>query len=373
MSSTAPVLFVIQGEGRGHMTQAIAMKPMLERHGFELKAALIGTSSEREIPGFVHENLAVPIVKFRSPNFVRDPEHKGLRIGATIWKDLLESPLLLGNLRIFRRNIRRYRPVLIVNFYEPLVGVYHLFHRKRACIVSVGHQYLTLHPRFRHPEGHRINRLALEVFTRVTSLRADLLLGLSFYPMPAVPELRLRVVPPLLRREVRDLPTSNGAYLLIYLLNAGYKSEIISWHTRHPEVELHCFTDDRSLRDGQTVDDTLTFHQLSGTKFLQMMAGARALVTTAGFESICEGLYMGKPALMVPVTNHYEQYLNSRDAHSAGAGVYATRFDIDKLMRFLEVEFTSSDRFRTWVDQAEALTIGHITKLVSVDDSPRPE
>ena len=345
------------------MTQAIALKRILERNGFSVKAALIGTSSERQIPDFVRANLGIPIVKFRSPNFVRDPEHKGLLIGATIWKDLLESPLLLGNLRIFRRSIREYQPVLIVNFYEPLLGLYLLAHRKRARVVSVAHQYLALHPEFEHPEGNWINRIALEVFTRVTALRADLLLGLSFYPLGDDPDRRLFVVPPLLRREVRTLPPREGAYLLIYLLNAGYKSEIVSWHERHPEVELHCFTDDPKLVAEKRVDDTLTFHPLSGTKFLEMMAGARALVSTAGFESICEGMYLGKPALVVPVEGHYEQYLNSRDAFRAGAGVYADHFDIDKLMQHLDAGHEPSDQFRAWAAQAEPIIIGHIRRL----------
>ncbi len=363
MNPNARVLFVIQGEGRGHMTQAIALKRILERNGFSVQAALIGTSSGRKIPDFVRENLDIPIVKFRSPNFVRDPEHKGLRIGATIWKDLLESPLLLGNLRIFRRSIRDHKPVLIVNFYEPLLGLYLLAHRKRARVVSVAHQYLALHPEFEHPEGNWINRIALEVFTRVTALRADLLLGLSFYPMKDDPERRLFVVPPLLREEVRKLPARRGTYLLVYLLNAGYKNEIVAWHEQRPEVELHCFTDDPALQTERRIDQTLTFHPLSGTRFLEMMADARALVSTAGFESICEGMYLGKPSLVVPVENHYEQYLNSRDAYRAGAGVYADHFDIDKLMRHLETEHAPSDRFRAWADRAEPIIIGHIASL----------
>lgn len=345
------------------MTQAIALKRILERNGFAVKAALIGTSSERKIPDFVRRSLDVPIVKFRSPNFVRDPEHKELLIGATIWRDLLESPLLLGNLRIFRRSIREHRPVLIVNFYEPLLGLYLLAHRKRERVVSIAHQYLALHPEFEHPEGNWINRIALEVFTRVTALRADLMLALSFYPMENDLGRRLFVVPPLLREEVRRLAPREGRYLLIYLLNAGYKSEIVAWHERNPEVELHCFTDDAELRTERRIDATLTFHPLSGTKFLEMMADARALVSTAGFESICESLYLGKPSLVVPVGGHYEQYLNSRDARRAGAGVSADHFDIDKLMRHLETGHKPSDWFRRWADEAEPIIVGHIRGL----------
>lgn len=49
------------------------------------------------------------------------------------------------------------------------------------------------------------------------------------------------------------------------------------------------------------------------------MAGCRAYATTAGFESICEAMYLGKPVLMVPA--HIEQDCNAHDAMRAGAGL----------------------------------------------------
>lgn len=51
------------------------------------------------------------------------------------------------------------------------------------------------------------------------------------------------------------------------------------------------------------------------------MGGCKAYLTTAGFESVCEALYLGKPVLMVPV--HVEQECNAWDAQKVGAGVRA--------------------------------------------------
>ena len=45
-------------------------------------------------------------------------------------------------------------------------------------------------------------------------------------------------------------------------------------------------------------------HALDGELFLQMMAGCRGVACTAGFESVCEAAYFGKPLLMVPIENH---------------------------------------------------------------------
>ena len=53
--------------------------------------------------------------------------------------------------------------------------------------------------------------------------------------------------------------------------------------------------------------------------FLNQMAACKAYASTAGFESICEAMYLGKPILRVPA--HIEQDCNAFDAVNSGAGI----------------------------------------------------
>lgn len=46
------VLFVVQGEGRGHLTQALTMEQMLNANGHEVVGMLVGKSKSRNIPNF---------------------------------------------------------------------------------------------------------------------------------------------------------------------------------------------------------------------------------------------------------------------------------------------------------------------------------
>lgn len=46
------VLFIVQGEGRGHLTQAITMEESLRRNGHEVVEVLVGKSNSRCLPGF---------------------------------------------------------------------------------------------------------------------------------------------------------------------------------------------------------------------------------------------------------------------------------------------------------------------------------
>lgn len=178
-------------------------------------------------------------------------------------------------------------------------------------------------------------------------MRSDALLALSFYGLGNSRNHKLKVIPPLLRREVFEQEIHQQPFVLAYLLNAGYMQDIINWHKLHPTVELHCFTDSKAVKGKWRYDDTLCFHSLDDKKFLAMMASCKGLVCTAGFESVCEARYLGKPVLMVPVGGHYEQFCNARDAQKAGAGVYSAAFDIDSLLSFIP-EYVPSEEYKEW-------------------------
>ena len=102
-------------------------------------------------------------------------------------------------------------------------------------------------------------------------------------------------------------------------LNSGFADSVEEFHTIYPEVPLRFFWDKADADEVTRIDETLSFYQIDDVKFLNGMAGCRAYATTAGFESICEAMYLGKPVLMVPA--HIEQDCNAHDAMRAGAGI----------------------------------------------------
>ena len=75
-----------------------------------------------------------------------------------------------------------------------------------------------------------------------------------------------------------------------------------------------------------------------------------AYASTAGFKSICEAMYLGKPILMVPA--HIEQNCNAYDAVNSGAGISADDFDISRLISFADT-FKPNDGFRQWANHSE--------------------
>lgn len=351
------VLFIIQGEGRGHLTQALTMLNILRGNGHEVVEALVGKSNARQLPDFFTRGMDVPIKRFESPNFLPTATNKRNNLPRSIAYNILRLPYFAKSVFFIHQRIVESEADLVINFYELLTGFTYLLFSPGVPQISIGHQYLFLHKDFTLPKGHPLDTYLLRLFTRWTSMGAAERLALSFREMENDDKAHIRVVPPLLRSEVRKLKPHQGNYLHGYMVNAGYGKSIEQWHRSHPETPLNIFWDKKGAAETTRIDDTLTFHQLSDSAFLRSLAGSKGYATTAGFESVCEAMYLGKPIMMVPA--HIEQDCNAYDASLSGAGVIAKDFDLSLLNEFAG-SFHPDKRFRVWADRCPQMILSRI-------------
>lgn len=361
------ILFVIQGEGRGHLTQALSLRQKLADEGHLVVGVLVGKSPARRIPAFFTEKIDVPVYHFESPNFLPTAKNKQVNLLGSIGYNLLRLHKYAGSIRYIDRMIRETEADAVVNFYELLTGLTYLFARPKAIMICIAHQYLFLHPDFSFPKLNSISLSLLKFFTRVTAIGATKKLALSFRKMREVSNEKIVVVPPLLRKEVINKTSRKGNYLHGYLLNSGFSEEVKAWHARHPDIPMHIFWDKKDAGETTRIDETLSFHQLNDIRFVKYMAGAKAYATTAGFESVCEAMYLNKPVLMVPT--HIEQACNAYDASLSGAGVVADRFDLDALLHLSETH-QPNPSFRHWVKQADWLILREFRQDLLMEEMP---
>ena len=340
------VLFIVQGEGRGHLTQAIAMEDLLRRNGYEVVEVLVGKSNSRRLPGFFNRSIQAPVKRFLSPNFLPTTANKRASLSRSVAYNVMKLPTYIKSMHYIHTRIEESGAELVINFYELLTGLTYLLYRPAVPQISIGHQYLFLHRDFEFPGKNRLNLCLLRFFTRLTCIGAQEKLALSFREMEDDGTAHVRVVPPLLRKEVLSCEGTQGDYLHGYMVNAGFGENIKIWHGAHPEVPLHFFWDKQDEEEVCAVDEPLTFHQIDDVKFLRYMAGCKAYATTAGFESVCEAMYLGKPLLMVPA--HIEQDCNAYDAARSGAGVISDGFDLERLLAF-SGSYRPDTSFRYWV------------------------
>ena len=357
-------MFIVQGEGRGHLTQAIALAGVLRKHGHEVVDVMVGKNPNRVLPGFFEEKIGCEVTTFDSPSFDYGKVGKRGRMAKTLFTNT--TPLNLDRFRksITRivRRIGRVEPDVVVNFYEILLGVSSLVHKFRVPVVSIGHQFLVDHPDYGHRSRSDQGQFALRLNNMLCSLGTTKTLALSFYPMKDFYRDRMAVVPPLLRSELFEQEPRDEGYILGYMLNPGYADEVKAWHRKHPEVRLHLFWDKKDAPETMEAEPGLTFHRIDDRRFLEMMAGCSGYATTAGFESVCEAMWLGKPALLVPA--HIEQEINAQDAAGIGAGIAAMDFDLSLLVDFIPRYGADTAAFREWVARGEELFVRHLTTLV---------
>jgi uncharacterized protein (TIGR00661 family) len=356
-------LFFIQGEGRGHMTQALTLKEKLESRGHEILAAVVGIDKNKELPSFFRQQINIPLFTVDSPGFAVDKKGKGIKIFKSVRRTIWRLPLYFHSLKKIKKIVTDLNPDILISFYEPTAGNYCRLYREKRRLFCLGHQYFIGHPSFEFPEIGRLKRWSFKLYNRLSAPRRAVKIALSFTAEDDRPLKKLFVCPPLIRRAVKEEPPRTEDFFLLYLLNVGYSEEIIAWSQAHPSIKIEAFWNrpgEEETRFGQN----LIFHRLNNEKFIKRLAACRAYVATAGFESIAEAAYLKKNILMIPTKNHFEQKCNAGDARRAGLAITAEIFNLSLITdRQTKTHSASAlDAFKEWVDNYNDKIIGLLEK-----------
>lgn len=342
-------LFIVQGEGRGHMTQALSFLHLLKTQGHELAGVIVGKSKRRSIPDFFTRQIEAPIHALESPNFETDSQHKKILLGKTLRTNFSKLGIYWRSLQSIDRIVQETQPDIILNFYDLLGGLYNFIFRPKAEFWVIGHQYLISHPDFHFAPGRTLEKTLFQLNTTLTALGAKERLALSFLPQKKS-KTAIRVVPPLLRKEVKALSPSQEDFFLAYMVNPGYAAEILEFARKHPHYSIKAYWDKKKAADIEQPLPNLSFHRVNDQSFLRDMAACKGLACTAGFESVCEAMYLEKPVLMIPVAGQYEQACNALDAEASGAGIASENFNFSKLEMAEKKDAEASLIYREWVD-----------------------
>lgn len=353
------VLFIVQGEGRGHLTQAIALSELLYDRGYQI-TVLAGSRPQKNIPAFFMDHFGGNVLPFQSPALVY--KNGTVSIKGTVQALLVNLRTYWKSVRYIHTVVKKVNPNVIINFYEPVGGVYAMIYRRRAPVICIAHQFLLSHRDFKFPKHRWIDRMMMKMHNRITSLGAFQVLSLSFSEMSPYTEHWKRVVPPLIRRKVRALSRANDNFILVYLTHHELSAGLIAWHLSRPEVKIHCFWDHPTAVEEVKYDDSLTFYPVHAERFIDQMSKCTVVVTTAGFESVCEAMYLGKTVMLVPVPGHFEQACNAADAARLGA-VSRADFDLTEVCQVQNVAPTQND-FRSWVNGGDRMFMEAIKKAL---------
>jgi uncharacterized protein (TIGR00661 family) len=364
-------LFLIQGEGRGHLTQALSFAALLKKEQHELVGVVVGKSPRRQVPDFFLQKIGVAVTPVESPNFETDGSEKKILLGKTIRKSLTKLPTYWTSLQKIHALIQDTQPEVVVNFYEPLAGLYNLFFAPKIAFWAIGHQYLEGHPEFAFAPNRGLEKFLFRLHTRVTAWGASERLALSF--LPKKDSNGVHVVPPLLRKEVKELTVSQEDFYLTYMVNPGYAEEVIAFARTNPYIQIKAFWDKKGAVENEYPLPNLSLHQVNDQKFLVAMAACKGLICTAGFESVCEAMYLGKPVVMVPIAGQYEQACNALDGEQSGAGKKANFFDFELLTSLSLPDASHTKDYQEWAESWPTAFRKLVHKLESEPKKDSPE
>lgn len=316
------ILFGVQTEGNGHITQAIATKQYLQSQGIEVTTAF-AAKKKRGLSKYFTDEFNV--VDYDGFDFVFDSVGR-----VVIWKTILnntfELPRLIVSFIKICSIIQKEKPDAIFNYYEPLVGLTALFF-KNIKYVSFGHQYAMdsiIYPRI---NGYIIQKLFLNIINKITSIRSKIV-ALSYYEFN---DDVMIASPPILRSESYSVSHKQEDFVLVYLMNEDMLPQLINQAEKYPDINIHCFT---KLTKQYDELPNLKLFNLDGKLFQEKMKVCKAVVCSGGFETSAEAIYQNKPLLMIPMPNHYEQHANCNDAYLSSYAIYSESIDLSKIPKY---------------------------------------
>jgi len=193
----AKCVFIVQGEGRGHMSQSIALKEYLDDAGISLDAVFVGKRNTGTLPDYFVNCFEDRIIPFHSPYFLSTPNKKGIYVGRTLLFNLLRSFTYIREIARIRKKINHIKPDVVVNFYD-VVGALALRKLDPAVKrIGIGHHFY-LHLKDYFGLKGVVDRYLLAGHTRIIMNSCDRVLALSFSDQQA--DSRIEVMPPLIRK-----------------------------------------------------------------------------------------------------------------------------------------------------------------------------
>src|SRR5438477_7716030 len=102
------IMLSILGEGRGHMTQAMAVKEIVEQSGHQVVRTVLGMGSHRQVPPFFASAMKMPITRIPTLDFSLKNNRK-VSLPATLARVVRKLPAYCRSVRELKGVVRESR------------------------------------------------------------------------------------------------------------------------------------------------------------------------------------------------------------------------------------------------------------------------
>lgn len=327
------LFYAVSGEGRGHATRACTLIEDLRR---DHQIVLYAPHRAWEMLAPRYRGTDVDVRPLPGMQFYYSADRR-LDAAKTVWGNSGYISAIPELLRRLVREIEAERPDLVLTDFEPSLP--RAARRVGVPFISLDHQHFLV--------TYDLSSLPLRL-RFYAAVMAGVVHGYfrgqvhsivsSFYFPPLRPGLtEVTQVGVLLRREILEAGRRDGSHLVAYLRRRPCSSVLEALAGCGCEVRVYGLGEGLSWR-------SLRFRPVDATRFVEDLAGSRALITTAGNQLVGEALYLGKPVLAMPEPGNREQEINAHFLSRSGAG------------RAISVHRLTSPVIRSFLDDAESLS-----------------
>ena len=267
----ARIVYGISGEGSGHSSRARVVLTHLIAAGHEVKAV----SYDRG-----YRNLGGDFDVFETEGLHIRADDNRVSMVKTFTDNLTRLPDGIAKVREVRRELfKSFRPDCVITDFEPTTA--YLAQHYDLPLISIDNQHRMRYMRYPAPEGLRKDALLTEGIIRALVPRPDVSLVTTFY-FGAVKNRRTFLFPPILRQAVRELVADEGDHVLVYFTQAF--ASFLELFSEFPRERFIVYG-----QPGEKDRDNVSFRPF-GDHFLDDLASAKAVVSTAGFTLMTEAL-----------------------------------------------------------------------------------
>lgn len=298
----AKIVYGVAGQGSGHSSRAREMATHLLEQGHQVQLV----SYDR---GF--ENLKDDFDVFHAEGLCIASVDNKVSVVKTFTENLKRLPK--GHQRLQDLKLQlfdEFKPDCVITDFEPLTA--YLANHYDLPLVTIDNQHRMRYMKYNYPEGMEVDRGVTKSIIRAMVPRPDVSLVTTFF-FGKLKNDRVFLFPPILRRKVLQRTPTAGGHVLVYV-TSGFESLLESLQQFKRET-FYVYGYDRDDSEG-----VLTFRPFSTDGFLDDLAGARAVIATAGFTLMSEALYLRKPYLALPMQGQFEQQLNGFQLQQLGYG-----------------------------------------------------
>lgn len=313
------IFYSLAGEGRGHATR---VKTVVEDLRKEHEIHIYAPHQAYELLAPVYKDTEVKITEIPGLIFKYTSSNRMNYLSTVLssLKYLLQLPSLIKKLS---RDIKREEPDLVITDFEPALP--RAAKRCKIPFISFDHQNFLRTYDLRSLPFHlkwRAWLLSLPT-TLFYSGQMDWIVSSFYFPPKVKRFAHVHQIGVLLRKEVVESKPKEGDYILAYFRRFTSANVIAALKSLPLPVRIYGL----GSRDPE---GNLSFYDIDAYEFIQTLAQARALISTAGNQVIGEALFLEKPVLAMPETGNFEQEINGHFLQNSGAGISIPMEELDQ-------------------------------------------